>query len=145
MNKNKRIFIAFILLITMIILIAKGGVAIYKNRTAELIFRDAVVDISDDSVDEEEAVQILKKHIVEIMPNCRITRLYVDNIYSEYIIQNFINEGKQILLLKMDFYVSEDEESPSYDVGNENFGFSWLFIRDNADSPWDLESYGYVL
>lgn len=69
------------------------------------------------------------------MSNCRITQLYLDGSESEPPRKEYADKGIETTLVKMDFY----------DSGTSYKGYSWLFIRDNTDNSWTLESYGYIL
>lgn len=76
-NRNKKCFI--VLFILSIIAILMVIYKIKEKQTTELIFENAVIDIPEDTPDADQAVHILEKTLVNQMPECRITKLYVDD------------------------------------------------------------------
>lgn len=115
-----------------------------QKNTAVKIFSETVIDIPETTSNTEEAIHIITNYLVDNMPYCRITRLYEDDTAPPPSIQSYKNDGKEILLLKMDFYVIDNSNS-SYTSDVLNKEYSWLFIRDNEQSSWELESHGYIL
>ena len=134
--------------ILVIFLIITSLVIIYKiiqNNTADRIFSEAVIDIPENTSNADEAIQLIEKNLITNMPYCRITRLYEDDTAFKPLIQRYNDNGKETLLLKMEFYVTDDAGPGPYDPGALNTEYSWLFVRDNENSSWSLESQGYIL
>ncbi len=134
--------------IFIIFLIIASSVIIYKmiqNNTGNRIFREAVIDIPENTSNTDEAIHLIEKDLITNMPYCRIVRLYEDDSAFKPLIQQYNNNGKETLLLKMDFYVTDDAGSGPYDPGVLNTEYSWLFVRNDENSPWSLESQGYIL
>lgn len=116
-----------------------------QNNTGNRIFREAVIDIPENTSNTDEAIHLIEKDLITNMPYCRIVRLYEDDSAFKPLIQQYNNNGKETLLLKMDFYVTDDAGSGPYDPGVLNTEYSWLFVRNDENSPWSLESQGYIL
>lgn len=134
--------------VLIIFLIIAVSVIIYKtiqNNTADRIFSEAVIDIPENTSNADDAINLIEKRLITDMPYCRITRLYEDATAFKPLIQQYNNDGKETLLLKMDFYVTDDAGPGPYDPGALNTEYSWLFVRDNEHSSWSLESHGYIL
>lgn len=134
--------------VLIIFLIIASSVILYKiiqNNTADRIFSEAVIDIPENTSNTNEAIHLIEQNLITDMPYCRITRLYEDDTAFKPLIQQYNNDGKETLLLKMDFYVSDNVKSQPYDPEVLNKGYSWLFVRDNENSSWDLESHGFIL
>ena len=132
----------------IIFLIIASSVIIYiiiQNNTADRIFSEAVIDIPENASNADEAVHLIEKSLITNMPYCRITRLYEDDTAFKPLIQRYNDDGKETLLLKMDFYVTDDAGPGPHDPGVLNTEYSWLFVRDNENSSWSLESHGYNL
>ena len=144
MKKNiKKVYAVLI-----VFLIIASSLLIYKivqNTITDRIFSEAVIDIPENTSNSDEAVHLIEKELTTNMPYCRITRLYEDDTAFMPLIKRYNDDGKETLLLKMDFYVTDDAGPGPYDPGVMNTEYSWLFIRDNEYSSWNLESHGYIL
>lgn len=124
--------------VLIILFILSSSILIYKvihNSTVDRIFSNAEIDIPDDLSNRDDIINIIGNELASGMSNCRITRLYLDGSESEPPRKEYADKGIETTLVKMDFY----------DSGTSYKGYSWLFIRDNTDNSWTLESYGYIL
>lgn len=114
---------------------------IKEKQTTELIFENAVIDIPEDTPDADQAVHILEKTLVNQMPECRITKLYVDD--RSPLIQTYEKKGEEVLLLQMDFYIVETNGADPLIPYQQYEGYTWTFTRKDADNKWSLISWGY--
>ena len=110
LKKSGTILVIF-LIITSLVIIYK----IIQNNTADRIFSEAVIDIPENTSNADEAIQLIEKNLITNMPYCRITRLYEDDTAFKPLIQRYNDNGKETLLLKMEFYVTDDAGPGPYD------------------------------
>jgi len=127
-NRNKKCFI--VLFILSIIAILMVIYKIKEKQTTELIFENAVIDIPEDTPDADQAVHILEKTLVNQMPECRITKLYVDD--RSPLIQTYEKKGEEVLLLQMDFYIVETSGADPLIPYQQYEGYTWTFTRKDA-------------
>lgn len=127
-NRNKKCFI--VLFILSIIAILMVIYKIKEKQTTELIFENAVIDIPEDTPDADQAVHILEKTLVNQMPECRITKLYVDD--RSPLIQTYEKKGEEVLLLQMDFYIVETNGADPLITYQQYEGYTWTFTRKDA-------------
>lgn len=138
-KRNKKFFIVlFIFSIIAVLLV------IYKLRekqTIELIFENAVIDIPEDTPEANQLIHTLEKKLAHQMPECRITKLYIDN--QSPLIQRYEKKGEEVLLLQMDFYIMENSETGPLIPYQQYEGYTWTFTRKNTNDKWSLISWGY--
>lgn len=86
-------------------------------------------------------LMVIYKILVDQMPECRITKLYVDD--HSPLIQTYEKKGEEALLLQMDFYIVDTSEAGPLMPYQQYEGYTWAFTRKDAHNKWSLISWGY--
>jgi len=84
--------------------------------------------------------------------SCTLTKIYYDEEKSNTTIKNYFQFGKgsennvkpeNVIALLSDFDVDDSGDNPVLNPGETYTDYNWILIRDDKDSDWKIDDFGF--
>lgn len=120
----------------------KSGSAQHSSEHGSSIFSDKEIN---------SAIKAVKKKFRDF-EGCTLTEIYFDEEKSKNYAKGYIENGKgsqngvtenNVLVLLSSFTVGETGGGGSLNSGGNYTGWNWILIRDNENSEWRVDDWGY--
>ena len=144
MNRNCLILLIAICL-ALSACIQNGGIADNVEVTIGASERFSNAEI-------ESAVNMVIKKFAADFNGCELLQLWYDEGHSDIFVASYMNYGRgnsngveseNVIVLLSNFSVDASGGDGSLNPNDTYFNWNWILIRDNANSNWRVDDWGY--